>query len=301
VPAILFVAYLVIRYRADLVNRRLVVLAFLIVVVHIVIVSGFAHWWGGHSFGPRFTTGTIPWLVLLTILGLGAMAKAQSHQPDRARLSRSITLSIGVALLAASVFTNARGALSADTLEWNSKPLNIDQHPERLWSWRYPQFLAGLIHPPLPTSVPILPYEARIDFGSEQAEQYLWFGWSGGEQTFRWTDGKEAAIIFSLKDPKPIVLRINMGAFLRAGRLESQTLLVNLNGKRIASTEIIDSQARVYSFALPEGILRQKNILTFELPDAESPESLNGETDRRELGLSVEWLQLSTDLSAPRT
>jgi hypothetical protein len=158
-----------------------------------------------------------------------------------------------------------------------------------------------LIHPPLPTSVPILPYEARIDFGSEQAEQYLWFGWSGGEQTFRWTDGKEAAIIFSLKDPKPIVLRINMGAFLRAGRLEKQALLVNLNGKRIASTEIIDSQARVYSFALPEGILRQKNILTFELPDAESPESLNGETDRRELGLSVEWLQLSTDLSAPRT
>jgi hypothetical protein len=44
-------------------------------------------------------------------------------------------------LLIASVAMNAPGALSESANMWNATP-NIDTHPERLWDWRHPQFLA---------------------------------------------------------------------------------------------------------------------------------------------------------------
>jgi hypothetical protein len=291
VPVIFFVAYLLIRYRANLCNRRLVILAISLVTGHLVVVSGFAHWWGGHSFGPRFTTGTIPWIVLLAILGLAAMSKSRVRQAGTERLKQRLALSIGAILLAASVFTNARGALSPETLAWNSKPLNVDEHPERLWSWQYPQFLAGLLHPPLPASFPALPKEALIDFGSEQSEEYLWFGWSGREDNFRWTDGKKAAFIFRVTEPKPVALRISMGAFLSKPALEKQSVQIDLNGKPIAGIDISDDQTRVYIVALPDSLLKENNVLTFGMPDAASPESLHQGADNRLLGLRVEWLR----------
>jgi hypothetical protein len=293
VPVIFFVAYLLIRYRANLCCRRLVILALSIVGGHLVIVSSFAHWWGGHSFGPRFTTGTVPWIVFLAILGLAAMSQSRVHQAGIGRLKQRLALSIGVILLAAGVFANARGALSAETLAWNSRPLNVDEHPERLWSWRYPQFLAGLLPPPLPATFPVVPNEARIDFGSEQSEKYLWFGWSGREQNFRWTDGKKAAFIFRSTEPQPVSFRISMGAFLTRSALEKQSVQVDLNGRSIASIDISDDQTRVYSFALADGLLKENNVLTFRLPDAASPKSLNLGADPRLLGLRVEWLQFS--------
>jgi hypothetical protein len=55
-----------------------------------------------------------------------------------------------VLLLLASAFINTRGATSHATWLWNMRPLEIDQHPERLWDWRQPQFLAGML--PMPPS-----------------------------------------------------------------------------------------------------------------------------------------------------
>jgi hypothetical protein len=291
VPVIFFVAYLLIRYRADLCHRRLVILALSILGAHLIVISGFAHWWGGHSFGPRFTTGIIPWIVLLAILGLAAMSKSRIHQAGAGRLEQRVALSVGVILLAASIFTNARGALYAETLEWNSKPQNVDDHPERLWNWRYPQFLAGLLPPPLPATFPVVPNDVRIDLGSEQSEKHLWFGWSGPEQRFRWTDGKKAAFIFRLTEPRQVTFRISMGAFLIKPALEKQSVHIDLNGSSIASIDISDDQTRVYSFELADGLLKENNVLTFALPDAASPKSLHEGADPRLLGLRVEWVQ----------
>jgi hypothetical protein len=84
-----------------------------------------------------------------------------------------------------------------------------------------------------------------------------------------------------------------MGAFLTRPALEKQSVQVDLNGRSIASIDISDDQARVYSFALADGLLKEDNVLTFRLPDAASPESLNQGPDPRLLGLRVEWLQFS--------
>jgi hypothetical protein len=48
----------------------------------------------------------------------------------------------GALLLALSIGINGRGAISEATAMWNVRPVSVDEHPERLWDWRDPQFLA---------------------------------------------------------------------------------------------------------------------------------------------------------------
>lgn len=155
VPSLFFVAYLLARYRRQLVHQRLVWLSLAIIAGHLVVVSSFSHWWGGHSFGPRFTTGLVPWFVLLGILGIKAMLvwREQATQSST-QTSWRVQLACGALLLLMSAFINTRGAASHATWLWNMRPLEIDQHPERLWDWSQPQFLAGILPTPQAKETP---------------------------------------------------------------------------------------------------------------------------------------------------
>lgn len=144
VPALLYVAFLVVRYRATLQHRRLVWLSAAVIAGHLVAISSFNHWWGGHSFGPRLSTGLVPWFVLLAVLALRAMLDWREKNSTAARPLWRAQLACGATLLIASMFINARGATSHATWLWNMRPAEIDQHPERLWDWTQPQFLAGI-------------------------------------------------------------------------------------------------------------------------------------------------------------
>ena len=131
VPFLLFVAYLVIRYWRY-VSRRLVLLALAAILLHVILVSSFPIWWGGFSFGPRLLTDAVPWFVLLTIIALKAALP----------VLRGPEFVVGALLLALSIGINGRGATSEATAMWNVRPASVDEHPERLWDWRDPQFLA---------------------------------------------------------------------------------------------------------------------------------------------------------------
>jgi hypothetical protein len=150
VPVLFFVAFMLVRYRRHQIYQRLVWLSLAIITGHLVTVSSFNHWWGGHSFGPRFTTGLVPWFVLLGILGTSAMLKWREERMEASRVGWRAQLACGALLLVVSAFINTRGATSHATWLWNMRPLEIDQHPERLWDWRQPQFLAGILPAPPP-------------------------------------------------------------------------------------------------------------------------------------------------------
>lgn len=156
VPSLFFVAYLLVRYWNYLPLRRLVLLSLIVMTCHLFVISGFGHWWGGHSFGPRFTTGLVPWFVLLAVLGLKARLLWRQRQAAASGLRTGwrVENALGVALLALSVFINARGATNHATWLWNQRPLDVDQHPERLWDWRQPQFLAGALPVPPARELP---------------------------------------------------------------------------------------------------------------------------------------------------
>lgn len=158
VPVLLFVLFMLARYWRHVAQPRLVWLSVGTILGHLLIVSSFNHWWGGHSFGPRFTTGLVPWLVLLGILGTDAMLKWREGKAEVSRMGWRAQLACGLLLLLMSAFINTRGATSHATWLWNMRPLEIDQHPERLWDWRQPQFLAGMLpEPPPRDTTPPLP------------------------------------------------------------------------------------------------------------------------------------------------
>jgi glycosyltransferase involved in cell wall biosynthesis len=104
-----------------------------IVVVHLIIVGAGSMWWTGHSYGPRFTTDIVPFLVYFTAFNFRLPATFRPHA--------QIALSSYIAVIAlVSALIHAQGALRPATLAWNVVPSNVDQRNSRLWDWSDPQF-----------------------------------------------------------------------------------------------------------------------------------------------------------------
>jgi hypothetical protein len=280
VPASLFVVYLLARRWRELPHKALAVLALACIGGQLFTASAYPHWWGGNSFGPRFLTDLTPWLVLLAILCLAAQRR------------RRVELAAGLLLLALSIFINGRGALSWQTWYWNSVPDNINTNPHRLWDWRQPQFMAGLLRPPLPAKVPP---NTRIDFTQNAATPFLWYGWSGPEPSARWSDGTEAAVVFNA-EPTDAMLEINLGAFIVPGRLAEQTVTLELNGQTLDTLRLSTDNMETYTFRLrPEWLAATPDVLRFHIPQAAAPAAFTDtpeEGDQRLLGVRVDWLEI---------
>ena len=290
VPVLIFIIYILIRYREQIVYRKLLILSVSVIVGFLLVVSGFQPWWAGASYGPRYTAPLVPWFVLLAVIGMRAMI--QSREQQRAvssGQSRILERGVGTVLLALSVLINGIGAVSVRAWTWNAIG-DIDHDPQKVWNWRHPQALAAILRPPLPRDFPVAP--EKIDLSKPESQNFLWYGWSGPEPGFRWTDGKEATMIFAGSAQSDAQLQIKMAPFLVAGRLPSQRLALKLNGKAIGNLNLESNGPAVYRFELPATSLTAKNVLTFQLPDAASPSYFNMSGDERQLGIAVSWIVL---------
>lgn len=101
------------------------------VTLHLIVVSRFPHWWAGNSYGTRLLTDSMPGWLLISIFGFQAI------------VSRAKQLWIAVLLLASSlsIYSNTvQGLFNPYSLEWNKAP-GVDENPEQLFDWNYPQFL----------------------------------------------------------------------------------------------------------------------------------------------------------------
>jgi hypothetical protein len=105
-----------------------------IVILHWVSVSSFPHWWGGHSYGPRFMSDITPLLLVMLLPVFGALPKLH-------RLQRTAAVLAITALTVISVYMHSRGALVKAGWEWNAIPTHLDQSHERVWDWSDPAFL----------------------------------------------------------------------------------------------------------------------------------------------------------------
>ncbi len=104
------------------------------IALHWVVISMYVHWWGGWSYGPRLMTDILPFCSYFLAPALAAL-------PALTGRVRRAVLPLFAATLALSFFVHARGALSPAVHEWSAKPLNVDEHPERLWDLRDLPFL----------------------------------------------------------------------------------------------------------------------------------------------------------------
>lgn len=107
------------------------------ILLHGVAIASFPHWWGGHSYGPRFFSDMLPYLVYFLIPVIAWIGAASG-------VRRLAVASAFAAAAGFSVFVHAEGALVHDAMMWNTQPVPIDAHPERVWDWRDPQVLAGI-------------------------------------------------------------------------------------------------------------------------------------------------------------
>jgi hypothetical protein len=135
-PVALVPLYLTIRYWKVLSERRLAILAFVVIGFQLAMLSSYAYWWGGGSYGPRYLLDAVPWFVLLAILGLSSFVEDRSLS----LASRVMTTSIVALALAVSIATNAPRALVRNSKEWRP----VDPHLDALWDWHDPQFLCWL-------------------------------------------------------------------------------------------------------------------------------------------------------------
>ncbi len=128
---------LVIGIRRRALREPFLVLA-AAVVAQWLVISLFPKWWGGWSYGPRFFSDVIPFLLVLAVPAAAALF-------DSPRSGAKVgALTAAGALVAAGFVVNAEGALMRSTLCWNLTPRAVDAQPSRVWSWSNPQLLAGL-------------------------------------------------------------------------------------------------------------------------------------------------------------
>lgn len=130
-------AVLVLRRRA--LRDALVVSALVVVPLHWLVVSAYGdNWVGGHSYGPRFFSDVLPFLVVLSIPTLQAMLDLPTS------VARTAAWAITAVLCAWSIFVHAQGGTLRAAQCWNATPVAIEDDNARVWSWSDPLFLRGV-------------------------------------------------------------------------------------------------------------------------------------------------------------
>lgn len=136
IPVAAYLVYASVRYARFSRHRPLAWMAAACIIVHWVVVSGFCHWWGGYSFGPRLQLEMIPWWFVLAMV-----AEDGRRHAEIPRRRRALELSIATALLAGGITIHGIGANSLKVAEWNPLPVSVDAAPERVWDWSDVPFL----------------------------------------------------------------------------------------------------------------------------------------------------------------
>lgn len=247
-------------------------------VLHLVFISRFPHWWAGWSYGARFMTDVLPGLFLLTLY-----AWPTNFKPKMAKVLSGILFA---SCVFAIIVNSGQGLFNKYTAQWNADP-NIDQYPEYLFDWSYPQFLAnkdGHTSRVVKHGSKYLQPISSGDVIDHQSNALIFLGWSGVESTHRWSDGKLARIIFKVDAPQNFkgVLRLHVGT------LGPQKITMSINGAEVYSG-VIEAWDKILDVPLDKTLLSDDlNTLAFELPNARRPE--NG--DPRVLALALKSFQI---------
>ena len=156
-PYLGVLAFLAVVGWREIPRRSIVVAAGGVLVLHWIVVASFHNWWGGHSFGPRLFADTLPWLFAAAVLILRG-TRDRGHAGHAPR----VAIAVLIASFVLGTFIHGRGAMDAVTLKWHEPIPEVGLprvrrlrlfRQERLWNWRYPQFLSGMVKPP-PLDIP---------------------------------------------------------------------------------------------------------------------------------------------------
>jgi len=101
-------------------------------VATLLLYATYTEWWGGRVFGARFLDDLAPLLFAALAWGIGRGLL------DRVIVRRLFWIAAGWSLL----LFNAAALVYDQT--WDTTPVNVNFHPEKLFDWSDPQWLAVL-------------------------------------------------------------------------------------------------------------------------------------------------------------
>lgn len=244
-------------------------------IAHLLSISQFPHWWAGWSFGSRLMVDALPGLYVGLFSSLAVMQQWK-------RTIYTPLLICG----ALSIYVNTyQGLFNPYGVGWNVDP-NIDQHPEYLFDWHYPQFLHSKNR-----------HDARLmEFRSQQLPEFkglididhnststTFVSFSYPEPGFRWSEGKSASLGFLVSDPKLLG-----EASLQAAFLGSQEITIIINDLQVYTGHFNGGDLDI-RFSFPSKTIKPGlNTVQFLLPNAHRPAS----TDPRELAMALRKLSL---------
>jgi hypothetical protein len=158
-------------------------LAACVVVYWVAIARVNRVWWGGDSYGPRFFTDMLPYLIFWMI-----PVVAWLESPLAPHANRLVAGGVFAVAAAVSVLMQAQGVFNPAAMRWNHEPPSVELEAERLWDWRYPPFLAGVVAapreetqpPPLACSAaPAAPHGVGVLANSRYGVTLAWTAASG--------------------------------------------------------------------------------------------------------------------------
>lgn len=270
------ILYLAIKNKSVEHYKVILSIAFITIISHLLVISSFPHWWGGYSYGPRFMSDMIPWLVVITAVSIY----------NKKTINKYI-LSVFILTSILSILVNTWAAYNPKTIEWNGVPDNIDLNPDRLWDWKHPPFLAGIQQLSIEKKFPIIEENKTVIlFNSVEADDFIIDGWSNAESSSRWTDGETSRIGFNLEKIEPISISIKLEPFI-GPEYNLQNIIFYMNDNHLEEYKFELPRVENILLNVPAKYLKEKNILTIKIPNAISPESVKMSEDKRKLGISV--------------
>lgn len=142
-----------------------------------------------------------------------------------------------------------------------------------------------------------------VHFGiGGDADKHLGQGWSAPEDGFRWTDGHAATFECCLPKPKAdFTLKMTFSPFLGNGQIEHQRVSVLMNGHKLNDVLHINCTQNL-ALEIPYDYFEEKfQRITFDLPDAISPQGLGISADGRTLGIAVSMLSMDYSADGSRS
>ena len=268
-------------------KHTLFLLALAWFALELAIITRATRWWGGWSYGPRIMAEVIPAFILLTILLWRELSP---------RLTAGRRYALVVAYLtfgAVGIYINSvQGLYNLETRHWNSALApNIDNHPEYLLNWRYPQFMASrealcrrhreFVDDQLAQKrIELAPYRpGEVIVHSARAGEAYFVGWAEPNAALRWSFCPSSAVLFSLPaidTGRSYLLSIDLGSpgddVVNDDVVTGDVVSIVLNDVPIGAWTLSGRPAAPATYSLPisGGWLKpgEVNELAFRFADA---------------------------------
>ena len=143
---------------------------------------------------------------------------------------------------------------------------------------------------------PTYEYGDEIHFSRNgTSDRFKLDGWSYPEEKSTWTDGKNASLNIITDDTDSnLILIIRATPYLSKGALEKQRVNISANDHPLGEWVFNKPGFQEKSIIIPHEVLNEgMQYITFDLPDAISPQSLGLSEDSRVLALAVQSIVIS--------